>query len=64
MKSNLLNLISGAIPVYQTPFHIDDTVDYGTLEAGIYWLFVLDSETRSEVDRLFDLLLSAVENCR
>lgn len=31
--------ISGVLPVFQTPFHEDESIDYETLEREIIWLF-------------------------
>lgn len=33
------NAVTGVIPVFQTPFHLDETIDFGTLEKEIDWLF-------------------------
>jgi 4-hydroxy-tetrahydrodipicolinate synthase len=30
--------LCGVLPVFQTPFHADETIDYGTLEREIAWL--------------------------
>lgn len=31
--------IAGVLPVFQTPYHEDETIDFGTLEKEINWLF-------------------------
>ena len=31
--------LTGVLPVFQTPYHADETIDYGTLEKEIDWLF-------------------------
>ena len=31
--------IGGVLPVFQTPFHDDETIDWETLEKEIHWLF-------------------------
>ncbi len=31
--------VAGILPVFQTPFHDDETIDFGTLEREIDWLF-------------------------
>lgn len=31
--------VAGVLPVFQTPFHDDESIDYGTLEREIAWLF-------------------------
>lgn len=33
------NAVTGVIPVFQTPFHPDETIDFETLEKEIDWLF-------------------------
>src|SRR6185295_5443051 len=30
--------LCGVLPVFQTPYHDDETIDYGTLEREIAWL--------------------------
>src|ERR1041384_799521 len=30
--------LSGVLPVFQTPYHLDETIDYDTLEREIAWL--------------------------
>jgi 4-hydroxy-tetrahydrodipicolinate synthase len=34
-----VNKLSGVLPVFQTPYHEDETIDAGTLEAEINWLY-------------------------
>lgn len=34
-----MNAIHGVLPVFQTPFHHDESIDYATLEREIDWLF-------------------------
>lgn len=36
--------IHGVLPVFQTPFHEDETIDYGTLEQEIQWLYEQGSD--------------------
>ncbi len=31
--------LSGVLSVFQTPYHADESIDYGTLEKEIHWLF-------------------------
>ncbi len=31
--------LAGVLPVFQTPYHADESIDYGTLEKEIDWLF-------------------------
>jgi len=31
--------LAGVLPVFQTPYHADESIDYGTLEREIDWLF-------------------------
>ena len=31
--------INGVLPVFQTPFHEDETIDLATLEQEIHWLY-------------------------
>jgi dihydrodipicolinate synthase/N-acetylneuraminate lyase len=31
--------ISGVLPVFQTPFHVDESIDFATLDREIDWLF-------------------------
>lgn len=31
--------LAGVLPVFQTPYHDDETIDAGTLEAEIHWLY-------------------------
>ena len=31
--------ISGVLPVFQTPYHEDETIDFATLEQEIHWLY-------------------------
>ena len=31
--------LTGVFPVFQTPYHDDETIDAGTLEKEIHWLF-------------------------
>jgi dihydrodipicolinate synthase/N-acetylneuraminate lyase len=31
--------ISGVLPVFQTPFHMDESIDFATLDREIDWLF-------------------------
>lgn len=35
----LTSPISGVLPVFQTPFHEDETIDFATLEQEIHWLY-------------------------
>jgi 4-hydroxy-tetrahydrodipicolinate synthase len=35
----MANEISGVLPVFQTPFHSDQSIDYATLDREIDWLF-------------------------
>ncbi|MEI6361898.1 MAG: dihydrodipicolinate synthase family protein [Actinomycetes bacterium] len=59
---------AGVLPVFQTPFHIDGTVDFTTLESELHW--VLDQGCDgvvmgmvSEVLRLSDAEVAAVAEC-
>lgn len=35
----MTNVISGVLPVFQTPFHRDESIDFATLDREIDWLF-------------------------
>ena len=36
--SDMSKEISGVLPVFQTPFHEDESIDYETLEQEVDWL--------------------------
>jgi 4-hydroxy-tetrahydrodipicolinate synthase len=36
--------IQGVLPVFQTPFHDDESIDYDTLAAEIDWLFDMGAD--------------------
>ena len=36
--------LRGVLPVFQTPYHTDETIDFGTLEHEIDWLFASGSD--------------------
>lgn len=39
MNDARLHPIAGILPVFQTPYHNDETIDFETLEREIHWLF-------------------------
>ena len=39
-----IHLLHGVLPVFQTPFHDDETIDFTTLEKEIGWLFEQGSD--------------------
>ena len=39
-----MHKISGVLPVFQTPFHEDETIDFETLEKEIDWVYSQGSD--------------------
>lgn len=49
--------LAGVLPVFQTPYHADESIDYGTLEREIDWLFEqrVDGITMAMVSEILKL---------
>jgi 4-hydroxy-tetrahydrodipicolinate synthase len=44
MSAERTHKISGVLPVFQTPFHADETIDFDTLEQEIDWVYSQGSD--------------------
>src|SRR5262245_26125507 len=38
-STNSPKKLAGVLPVFQTPYHDDESIDFGTLEKEIHWLY-------------------------